>query len=266
MPAIQPVRLKNQAIRLAQEFTQPGAFVNGFSALMEEYADHTHRYGKAGEPAPLLTSFRVPPPVYRQVWLEILPFISTTPQSALELCDTLWELPYLEHRILAADILGALPVYFQEEVINRIQLWTRAGIEDRLVDILLEHGLARLSSQSAQAVISLIEIWLSSPDKIEKQLGLRLLHALAGDPTFTDLPVLFRLLSPYLRIAPPAIRPDIITALITLIHRSAPEVAFLLRQNLTAADNPDTAWLLRQVILEFPPDLQAGLRDAIRRK
>jgi hypothetical protein len=115
-------------------------------------------------------------------------------------------------------------------------------------------------------VIKLIELWLSSKDLTDKQLGLRLLHSLTGDSSFTDLPVLFRLLTPYLRVAPPLLRPEIISILKTLIQRSAPEVAYLLRQNLAAADNPDTAWLIRQVIGEFPPDLQSGLRQELRRK
>ncbi len=38
----------------------------------------------------------------------------------------------------------------------------------------------------------------------------------------------------------------------------------LLRQNLTAPDNPDTPWLIRQVLDEFPVETQAGLRAAMK--
>jgi hypothetical protein len=167
---------------------------------------------------------------------------------------------------MAADILGHLSASFQSEVINRVQFWTREGIEDRLVDTLLEHGFTRLRRQSSPAVIKLIEQWLASKEPTDKQLGLRLLHSLACDTSFTDLPALFRLLNPHIRIAPPLQRPEIISILKTLIQRSAPEAAFMLRQNLVVIDNPDTAWLLRQVITEFPPDMQASLRQEIRRK
>lgn len=265
MPAIQPARLKTQAARLAETYSQPASFTRGLSDLMEEYADYTHRHGQTGKPAPLLPSFSVPIPVLRQVWFELLPFISSDPQAALVLSDALWDHPSLEHRTLAADILGQLPENFKNEVITRVQLWAGAGIEDRLIDALLERSLARLRSQSALAVTALVEHWLSSSDKINKQLGLRLLHSLASDPSFTDLPVLFRLLTPYLRIAPHPLRSEITSILISLIHRSAPEVAYLIHQNLTMENNPDTAWLLRQVISEFPLDLQAMLRESARR-
>ena len=266
MPAIQPVRLKTQAAQLAEKFSQPAAFARGLRDLLEEYADHTHHQGQAGEPAPILASFKTPPPVLRQVWLEVQPLVSTHPQEALAMSDVLWRQSYIEHRTMAADILGHLSVSFQNEVINRVQFWTREGIEDRLVDTLLERGLTRLRRQSSPAVIKLIEQWLASKEPTDKQLGLRLLNSLACDLSFTDLPALFRLLTPHIRIAPPLLRPEIISVLKTLIQRSAPEAAFMLRQNLAVADNPDTAWLLRQVITEFPPDLQASLRQEIRRK
>ncbi len=133
MPAIQPVRLKIQAARLAAQFAEPRAFTHALSLLLEEYADHTHRPGQAGEPSPLLPSYNTPTPVLRQVWLAILPLISSKPNAALELSDSLWVQPSLEHRILASDILGQLPVELQTEVITRVQLWTKAGIGDRLV-------------------------------------------------------------------------------------------------------------------------------------
>jgi len=266
MPAIQPVRLKTQAARLAEHFSEPRAFARHLTLLLEGYADHTHRPGQSGEPSPLLPSFNTPPPVIRQVWLAILPLISLYPQAALNLCDALWTHPALEHRLLAADILGQLPVEHQAEVINRVQLWTRGGIADRLVEALLERSLVGLRSQSSQVVADLAEYWLSGVDAQQKQLGLRLLNFMASDSSFSDLPVIFRLLTPFLRSAPPLLRPDIISLLNSLITRSAPEVAYLFHQSLAAAENPDTPWLLRQVITGFPPGLQVGLRDAIRKK
>jgi hypothetical protein len=38
----------------------------------------------------------------------------------------------------------------------------------------------------------------------------------------------------------------------------------MLRLNLTTPDNPDTPWLIRQVLDEFPAETQAGLRAAMK--
>jgi hypothetical protein len=266
MPVIQPVRLKAQASRLAKQFTQPRIFTHGFNELMEIYADHTYRHGQAGEPPPMLSSFNIPLPVIRQVWLEILPLISSHPQAALELCDNLWQQPILEHRILATQILGQLSIKHRVEVIKRIKQWAKQKIEDRLVDILLEYSLTTLRSQAHQEIAELVDYWLSSHEPLDKSLGLRLLQSLASDAAFDDLPMIYRLITPFLRTPPPQLKPEIVTIVNTLIHRSAPEVAYLLHQNLSSNDNTNTAWIIRQVITEFPPELQAGLFSTIRKK
>jgi hypothetical protein len=51
-----------------------------------------------------------------------------------------------------------------------------------------------------------------------------------------------------------------------LIHSSPSETAYLLRQNLTVPDNPDTAWLIRQVLDDFPEETRAGLKAAMKPK
>jgi hypothetical protein len=264
MPVIQPARLKTQASQLVELFNQPQAFVRVLNELFENYSDRTHRPGQTGKPQALLSAYNSPPPVVRQVWLEIKPIIDANPSAALTLCDVLWIQPFLEHRILAADILGQLPLMQKTEVIHRVYSWTCAETEYRLVDTVLERGLTRIRQQSIQDLLELAQGWLSSSESTDKQLGLRLLHQLVADPSFEYLPAIFRLLSPYLRLVSSSLRPEILSILTVVIHRSPPEAAYLLRQNLTAPDNPDTPWLLRQVIDEFPDELQEGLQLALR--
>lgn len=265
MPAIQPARLKAQSLHLAEQFSQPHDFARGFTDLLNNYADHTYRHGKEGEPSPILAAFNTPPQVVRQVWLAISPLISLYPHPALELTDVLWPQRYLEHCILAADILGQLPIDYGTDVLKRVQTWVKNEKEDRLIEALLVRSLRGLRVNAYQALSALAEQWLADPDTQFNRLGLRLLHSMASDPTFNNLPVIFRLLSPYLRITPPSLRPDVIALLQILIHRTPSETAYLIRQPLTAPDNLNSAWLLRQVIIEFPPEIQPGLRSIIKR-
>jgi hypothetical protein len=72
------------------------------------------------------------------------------------------------------------------------------------------------------------------------------------------------MVTPYLRIIQPALRPDVLVVVRTLIRCSPAETAYLLRQNLAVPDNPDTAWLIRQVVGEFPSEIQSGLRKAMK--
>ena len=65
MPAIQPARLKQQAVLLAQQFDNPVAYVRSLHHLLDFYADRAHRPGQSGKPAPLTSAYRVHPPVLR---------------------------------------------------------------------------------------------------------------------------------------------------------------------------------------------------------
>ncbi len=124
MPAISPARLKHQAALLAEHFDDPPAFVRSLHHLLESYSNRVYRPGQAGELPPLLQTYRVQPPVLRQLLLAIAPLASKNPDAGLALCDALWEQPYLEFRLLAASLLGQLPCSPAEPVIARMKAWT----------------------------------------------------------------------------------------------------------------------------------------------
>ena len=264
MPAIQPARLKRQSAALADKFTQPNVFVRQLRDLLSHYADRTHRAGQSGEPPALAGSYNLPLPVMRQIWRDLQPQINLHPEATLALCDALWAEPNLNSRLLAARLLGQLPLHPPEPVMDRLQSWVRSGIEARLLDGLLHDGLSRMQADAPERLLELVASWLSAPDLTIQELGLRAVLPLINDTSFENLPALFRLLTPFFRSAPSRLRPDILLVLSAFVHRSPSETAYLLRQNLTAPDNPDTAWLIRQVLGEFPPDTRSALRTALK--
>jgi len=264
MPAIQPVRLKTQAAHLAEEFTKPARFVKSLSDLLISYSDNTHRAGRSGKPRPLSDAYNTPAPVIRQVWQEIKPLIRSNPPATLALCDALWAHPFLEHRLLAADLLGHLPMDYQKVVIERIQKWITQGADKTLIDALFERSLITIRQQSTNPMLEIAKNWVTSSELQENYLGLRILHYMALHANIDSLPAVFRLISPFLRITPVKLRPYVVSIIKVLIQRTPQEAAYLLRQNLFAPDNPDTAWLLRQVIDQFPVDLQENLRKTLR--
>lgn len=265
MPAIQPVRLKKQASDLAAKFDQPAIFVRELRALLDQYTDYTHRSGQAGEPHPLMSSYNTSPPVMRQVWVELTRLTKTHQANILPLCDALWAEPNYDLRLLAARLLGEVPIEPAGLVIDRLQTWVHSGLEKRLLDGLLEHGLRQFQQQVPDQHLELVSAWLVSSDLSLQQAGLRAMLPMIVSTRSENLPTIFRLLTPLLRVAPSRLRPDILAALIALIHCSPSETAYLLRQNLTAPDNPDTAWLIRQVLDEFPIETRAGLRADLKR-
>ena len=49
-----------------------------------------------------------------------------------------------------------------------------------------------------------------------------------------------------------------------LVKRSPDETAFFLRQTAAIPNSPDTPWIIRQLLRQFPPDLEESLREFSR--
>lgn len=260
MPAIQLSRLKIQAARLAELVPTPELFVRSLRTILEYYSDRTHRPGQSGEPPPLLPSFNVPSPVLRQVLRELAPALSTDQNQGLALCDALWEQEQFECRLLAARILGLLPIEPLEPVYERLRVWVMED-EERVLTELLRQGLTRWKNEAPNSYLLQISEWLKSSSFREQKLGLKALLPLIEDHSFNNLPILYRVLNPLVRVAPSQIRPDLLPVLRSLAKRSPKETAYFLRHNLSAQD---TAWLTRKILAEFPASLQDNLREAMK--
>jgi len=261
MPAIHPARLRQQAAVLVEHFYDPPAFIRSLHHLFDFYTERIHPTSQASELPALLPAYRVRPPVLRQILLELAPLIDEDPESGLVLCDALWEQPYLEFRLLAAGLLGQIPYTFAEATVSRLQAWIRPGIEDRLVEALFTKGVACLRKNNQTALIRLVEDWLNEPDLFYQHLGLRLLLSLLKEPEFENLPVFYRLIQSLTRTCPARLRPDLLDALAVLAQRSPNETAYFLRQTLAMPNSPDTPFLLRLSLREFPPEIQENLRN-----
>ncbi len=264
MPAIQLARLRLQAAQLAENFDQPAVFVRALHELLKFYADRAHRPGQAGAPRPLITPYNVPKPVLRQVEHELILPAAAAPQAAAELVDALWAEPYLECRLLACYLLGLLPTDPPEPVMARGQAWASSGSEDRLLEAIVQRGLSRVRTMQPVRYLEFVLDWLSADSPALQQLGLMALQALAGSPTFDNMPAVFHAITPFIRATPLRLQPFLMDVLQALILRSPQETAHYLRKNLGLPGKPGAAWLIRQLLVHFPPDIQESLRAAVR--
>jgi hypothetical protein len=93
---------------------------------------------------------------------------------------------------------------------------------------------------------------------------MRALLPLVEDPAFTNLPPVFRLLSPYVQNMPASVQVDLQVVMEMLAQRTPVETAFFFRQVLSLSNKPATARLVRRCLPHFGPDQQAGLRAALQ--
>jgi hypothetical protein len=264
MPAISPSRLKIQTARLAEQFTQPGIFVRQMHELLRLYADQTYRHGQAGSPSALIESYNIPQPVMRQIWITLKPLANHNPQATLELCDTLWSESNFEHRLLACMLLGFVPINQPEAISQRIEKWSQSIPQQNLSQSVINFGMVRLRREAPDTLMELIEEWLNSSKTEVKQLGVRALIYQVEEPGFQNIPGVFRLLTSLIHNPPSSIRPELIELLRILAVKLPNETAYLLKNSIISSNNPDVAWLARQVLPAFPDQIKDNLRKVMK--
>ncbi len=264
MPAINISRLRENSAQLAGLFEQPEVFISKLHKFLNSYADRTHRPGQTGIPAPLLESYNVPKPVIRQVLLDIKPKASQNSPSAYQLCDALWEEPYYEMRYLCASLLGMISPQPPDPVLDRVNSWSRGLSDLQLINVLFDKGLNRVRSEVPQVLIEQIDRWLEDNSLSVKRLGLQALIPLIRSASYENIPIFYRQIAPIARELPPLLRTDMRTVIKELAIRSPVETAHLLRQQITQSNSSDAAWLTRQNLKHFPPEVRNSLQELVR--
>jgi hypothetical protein len=265
MPAIYPARLRKQVAMIGEHFDQPAAFVRSLHHLLEFYADRAHRPGKSGEPAPLLDAYHVRRPVLREIVLGLSSQIKADPKASLALCDALWEQKFLEFRLLAVRMIGLIPSRSASElIVERVDRWADLAQEEQIQEVLVDQGLASLRQEDPQKFFHLVKGWLESENPDRQASGLNALLPVIANPDFENLPMFFSMLQPFCRIAASRVRPALLDVLAALAKRSPQETSFFLQHTLEMPNSPDTAWLIRHVVAEFPEEFQPSLRSAAR--
>jgi hypothetical protein len=264
VPAIQLAKLRKQSADLLTRYTDPAEFIRSLHELLSEYADRTHRPGQSSDPSPLLFSYGVQLTVLREIFRGIKPLLTSDIPAVLILMDRIWMENCQEFRMLAIFILGSLNSVPFEVIMDRIHVWAIPTIENRLLDALLSIGLDSVRHDYPEAFYDLVMDWLMSKNPFYWRLGFRAILPLENDLQLINLPVLFRLITPFVRNTPAIIRSDLLDVLKILIRYSPQEAAYYFQQNLLMAESQDTSRLIRQCLIEFSPELQSGLRNALR--
>ncbi len=265
MPAINLARLKTQASRLSEKFEQPEAFLRDLNEMLDYYTNRTIRSTQTARRFSLPT-YRTPPPVLRQIQGELEPLAEIHPLEAVALTNALWKAGSLESRLLAASLLGSIPLAQSTPTLIRLPDWLSQSTDKQILSALLTDAFTRLRKENPEALFLLLEEWLKSSRSSLRVWGLRALIPLLTDPQFENLPVIFRLLKPAIQSAGPTTQLELQTCLATLERVSPVETLSYLRE--ITSDHPSALMLrtLRRILVGLSPDLQSGLRELLREK
>lgn len=264
MPAVELSRLRVQINGLIAHFHDPVGMRAALHNLLDKYANRAYRPGQTIKAQTLLPSYRVTPLVMRQLEIELGKTCKDQPDQALNVVEELWHDTYLEPRVLATQLLGAIPASHSHAVIQKIAGWAKPDENSRMLDALFQNGTVELRRSASLPLLSAVEQWIGSYRPEQQILGLRALVPLIQDPAFENLPPVYRMLGPLVQNISAPLQTDLQIAVEALARRSPVETVYFLRQSLSIAVGQGTARLIRRCIPLFDPAQQASLRSALQ--
>lgn len=263
MPAIDLARLKKQTAQLADLFDQPSAFLREVREILEFYVNRTLR-SQSVAPSSVLPTYRTPSVVLRQIETELGPIAEKRPIQALELADALWDEGWLETRLLAAFLLGRLPPQ-EERLLARLTAWTQAVRDPSVRSALLTTSLTRLRQETPDLFLVLVKEWLHPARQRMWSNGVQALVPLISSPAFDNLPPVFEVVEPILKASPATLQFDLQELITALFEASPDETTYFIQQILKATKSSLPAVTLRRMSPELPQELQASLREMLRK-
>jgi hypothetical protein len=263
MPAINLARLKTQSVRLSEKFSQPDIFVHDLNELLDFYTNRTIRATQIARRLSLPT-YHTPAPVLRQIQGELAPLAESHPIEAIALTNALWKAGSLESRLVAASLLGSIPLSQAIPTLALLPKWLAQSTDKQVLTALLTDAFARLRRENSQELFNLLEGWLKSPRSALQVWGLRALIPMLKDPHFENLPAVFRILKPAVMSAGPTTQLELQACLATLEEVSFTETLAFLRE--ITSDNPPPLMLriFHRILAGLSPELQSSLREMLR--
>ena len=263
MPAIDLARLKTQAARLADQFTEPEAFLRALNELLDFYTNHTIRTTQVVQRLSAPT-FHTPRPVMRQIESELDLLAEKDPRKAIDLVKVLWKANSLESRLLAAYLLGSIPTEQTIPTLAFLPDWINQATDKEIRTALLTNALARLRREKPEAFFIVLEGWLESPQPAMQVWGLQALVPLLQDPHFENLPAVFRILRPAIHSLGPATQLDFQACLAALERHSLTETVAFLREIIRANPQPMILRIFHRILPGLSKELQEALREILR--
>lgn len=264
MPAVDLTRLRFQIDELFSFLNAPEAFHRHLTDLFSLYENRALRFGESNQPRSLIPQYHLPDPVTRQIKLDLAKFIEKDTQNALALADELWKDTYFEVRQLAIFILDLVAKNDPEPVTSRIKSWLSPDLVPILATELLSAGIHNLQSEYPQAWESLVETLLEHENQKMVSIGLEGLTKGVEQQSMVNLPAIFRFISPILQKSDEAYIHQLGDLVLALVKRSPTETAFFLRQTLSISDSEDIVRLVKQVLPQFPGEIQKEVRLLIK--
>jgi hypothetical protein len=265
MSAVNPTRLQSQIRELLTNFDSPQTFHTRLSNLFSLYANRTLHYGESSQTNRIALIYHSPPPLTRQLQIDLIPYVKKKPQVALEIADQLWEDPYLEIKNLAVFVLGKTPISQPEIITERLNSWLSPGLDKELITKILSISAILLEEKFPSEWEKFIQTFLNSSDPKMASIGIRGIIESIKRSDFKNSPMVHRLISPFIQNPQSEHMEDLENLLKTLINHAPIETAYFIKQTLSISQSAETIRLIKKCLPALPNDLQSDLKTALNR-
>ena len=263
MTAVDSTRLRFQSEALMADFDAPAEFRRQLNELFEMYSNRVLQTSDSTLVTSLIPMYHLPPPVFRQLDLDIKPLVNAEPEAALSLADELWTDPYFEVRRMAVYILSIVPVATAAPILTRLKNWLALDLSRPLKGIIFSTGTLRLQESFPEDWESFLQSYLPHENPKLTALGIQGLRESVKQPDFKNHPTVFKLISPFI-LNPEDDLIKELTRLIEVMVAECPiETAYFLKHNLTLSRSAGTKALVRRCLPLFPEGLKQDLKVAL---
>ncbi len=262
MAAISLAKLRIQIERLKSRFSAPHGFLSALVTMLELYADQTY-HPRAEKKLYRLPYYQVPAIISRQLNREFQNLAGERPVESLENAHLLWTESHYETKVLAARLLGSIPAKFAENVINEIDEWQIAGLDSGLINELLEIASATVRRSKSDVLLRKIRGWVTDASERKIRLGLKALQVIAGEATFTDLPVLLAIFTPIIEKPTDLQVTESVKLYQLLVQRFPEEMELFSTKMVKNIRNANKQKLLRKAFSAFSPEKEKTLKSML---
>jgi len=263
MPAVNPTRLRFQIDELMHNFASPSEFHRKLRDLFSLYANRSLRYGDSTEIKPLISIYNLPAPAIRQLQLDLDLRVAEDPQAALALADELWQDNYYEVKQTALYILGTVPIETPDPIIDRLNNWLSPDLDAVLLTSLFTLGTRRIQNTHPAVWERFISSFLEKGNPENLAVGIRGLTEGLKNENFSNLPSVFRLISPIIQRPDRKNLHDLEDLIEILARKSSTETGHFLRQSLSVSDSPEAKRLVKQCLNFFPEAISQDLKKLL---
>lgn len=261
-----PIDLPNvraRAAAIAAQFSDPPAALKGARALLEDYADPSHRASQVLTDSAPTNTFKTPMPVVRAVITALRKPLLAEPLSALPVLQGLWAAGSREERRIAAELLGMAAPRVPAEALALLEGWLPEIEGSETADALAEHALGPLMVADPATHLRNAQRWVLSPHKWTRRFALAALRPLAKDRQWDGVPEALSVVRPAMDDAEAEVRKAAAAVLSDLLPKGPVEVQRFLREQ-AARVNHNTHWIVRTVLPRLSPQEQAEIVKVMR--